>query len=72
VSFLVEWFNGEVNQSTVYVFIDASNLWQAMKAKGRFLDFEKVGQFIQKNSKPEKSKLFITPLIPRKALATIV
>jgi uncharacterized LabA/DUF88 family protein len=64
VSFLVEWFNGEVNQSTVYVFIDASNLWQAMKAKGRFLDFEKVGQFIQKKFKARKIKTFYYTAYP--------
>jgi len=28
----------EEKRSVVYVFIDASNLWQAQKAKGRFFD----------------------------------
>jgi uncharacterized LabA/DUF88 family protein len=28
--------------NTIYVFIDASNLWQAQKVKGRFLDFQKT------------------------------
>lgn len=31
----------------VYVFIDASNLWAAQKAKGRFLDFEKTIRHIK-------------------------
>lgn len=37
--------NDSQNQTTntVYVFIDASNLWEALKAKGRFLDFERLG-----------------------------
>ena len=29
-------------ENIVYVFIDASNLWGALKAKGRFLNFEKT------------------------------
>lgn len=32
--------------NTIYVFIDASNLWQAQKAKGRFFDFEKIVKYI--------------------------
>lgn len=34
-------------QNTVYVFIDASNLWEAQKAKGRFFDYEKLKVFIR-------------------------
>jgi len=32
----------EKKKHIIYVFIDASNLWQAQKAKGRFLDYQKV------------------------------
>jgi uncharacterized LabA/DUF88 family protein len=32
---------------TVYVFIDASNLWEAQKAKGRFFDYEKLKRFLK-------------------------
>jgi len=28
--------------NAIYVFIDSSNLWQAQKAKGKLLDFEKI------------------------------
>lgn len=35
------------NQNNIYVFIDASNLWQAQKAKGRFFDYEKLKDFIK-------------------------
>jgi uncharacterized LabA/DUF88 family protein len=35
-------------RNTIYVFIDASNLWQAQKAKGRFLDYEKLVTYIKK------------------------
>lgn len=30
----------------IYVFIDASNLWEAQKAKGRFFDYKKLKPFI--------------------------
>jgi uncharacterized LabA/DUF88 family protein len=32
---------------TVYVFIDAANLWQAQKAKGKFFDYEKLKVFLK-------------------------
>lgn len=31
----------------VYVFVDASNLWEAQKAKGKFFDYEKLRQFLK-------------------------
>ena len=31
----------------VYVFIDASNLWQAQKAKGKLFDYEKLKKFLK-------------------------
>ena len=34
--------NVNQKQNTIFVFIDASNLWQAQKAKGRFLDYQKI------------------------------
>jgi uncharacterized LabA/DUF88 family protein len=36
------------SQNRIYVFIDASNLWQAQKARGRFFDYEKLRAFLQK------------------------
>lgn len=35
-------------QEVVYVFIDASNLWQAQKSKGRMFDYEKLKKFLKK------------------------
>jgi len=34
-------------KNSVYVFIDASNLWQAQKAKGKFFDYEKLKGFLK-------------------------
>jgi len=35
----------------IFVFIDASNLWQAQKTKGRFLDYTKLVNFIEDHYK---------------------
>ena len=32
---------GIESKNVIYVFIDASNLWEAQKAKGRFFDYER-------------------------------
>src|SRR3989344_262377 len=34
-------------QITTYVFIDASNLWEVQKAKGKLFDFEKLKKFLK-------------------------
>ncbi len=34
-------------ENIAYVFIDASNLWQAQKAKGKFFDYEKLRSFLK-------------------------
>lgn len=34
-------------KGVIYVFIDASNLWQAQKVKGKFLDYQKLINFIK-------------------------
>lgn len=31
----------------IYVFIDASNLWEVQKSKGKFIDFEKMIKYIK-------------------------
>ncbi len=40
-------YSGVIRASVVYVFIDASNLWQAQKAKGRMFDYEKLKIFLK-------------------------
>ena len=39
--------NKPLVSNSVYVFIDASILWQAQKSKGRFLDYEKTIEYIK-------------------------
>ena len=59
-------FNSKINQDNnmIYVFIDASNLWQAQKAKGRFLDYEKTLKFIKENFKALNIKVFYYTAYP--------
>ncbi len=37
----------KTSHESVYVFIDASNLWQAQKAKGKVFDYEKLKRFLK-------------------------
>ena len=39
--------NNQTISNSIYVFIDASNLWQAQKAKGRFFDYQKTVDYIK-------------------------
>ena len=54
------------NQATnaIYVFIDASNLWEAFKAKGRFLDFEKTTKYIKEKFSVTSIKAFYYTAYP--------
>lgn len=36
-------------EPTVYVFIDASNIWEVQKARGLFLDLEKLRNYIRRH-----------------------
>ncbi len=42
------------NRNVIYVFIDAANLWQAQKAKGKFFDYGRLIDFIKKKFNGEK------------------
>lgn len=46
------------------VFIDASNLWQAQKAKGHSLDYEKLKFFLKKKYKAESITIFYYTAYP--------
>jgi len=50
--------------NTIYVFIDASNLWQAQKAKGRFLNWEKVIKYIKERYNGTDIKFFFYDAYP--------
>lgn len=52
------------NENIVYVFIDASNLWEAQKAKGRFFDYEKLRKFIKEKFLGSAIKVFYYTAYP--------
>lgn len=48
----------------VYVFIDASNLWEAQKAKGRMFDFEKLKKYLKNTFQATELKIFYYTAYP--------
>jgi len=51
-------------KNVVYVFIDASNLWEAQKAKGRFFDFEKLKKYLKNAFQANELKVFYYTAFP--------
>jgi len=51
-------------QDIVYVFIDASNLWQAQKAKGKFFDYNKLKTYIKDKFEVNNIKIFYYTAYP--------
>ena len=54
------------NKNVVYVFIDASNLWQAQKAKGKMFDYQKLKVFLGKKFVASKIEFFYYTAYPAK------
>jgi uncharacterized LabA/DUF88 family protein len=50
--------------NSVYVFIDASNLWEAQKAKGRFFDYTKLCDFLKQKHFATTIKIFYYSAYP--------
>src|ERR1035437_5439545 len=48
----------------ICVFIDASNLWEAQKARGRFLDYEKLVAYIKEKYVGTSIKTFYYTAYP--------
>lgn len=51
-------------KNTIYIFIDASNLWQAQKAKGKFIDYEKTLKHIKDKFQGDDVKGFFYTAYP--------
>ena len=51
-------------KKTVYVFIDASNIWQAQKAKGKFFDYDKLKIFLKNKFKALEINMFYYTAYP--------
>lgn len=51
--------------NTIYVFIDASNIWQAQKAKGKLIDYSKLLFYLKERFKTNNIDFFTIQLIQR-------
>ena len=51
-------------ENVVYVFIDASNLWQAQKAKGKLFDYEKLKNYIKTKFNGSEINIFYYTAYP--------
>lgn len=52
-------------QARVHVFIDAANLWETQKAKGKFIDYEKAVAFLKKRFRSAHVKIFYYTAYPK-------
>ncbi len=52
------------SKNKIYVFIDASNLWQAQKAKGSVFDYEKLKVFLKKKFNASEIQIFYYTAYP--------
>ncbi len=53
-----------IEKNTAYVFIDASNIWEVQKAKGRFFDYVKLKKFLKKKFNALEIKIFYYTAYP--------
>lgn len=51
-------------QRSVYVFIDAANVWDVQKSKGRWFDYEKLKAYLKKEFTPSDIKIFYYSAYP--------
>ncbi len=51
-------------RNIAYVFIDASNLWEAQKAKGRFFNYAKLRDFLKQKHNASSVRVFYYTAYP--------
>ena len=56
--------NKIIKKIVIYVFIDASNLWEAQKAKGKFFDYEKLRDYLKLKFNASSIKIFYYTAYP--------
>lgn len=57
--------SGGRNQNNVYVFIDASNVWNAVKAMRKFIEYSKLKNYFENNFNANKVKVFYYDAYPK-------
>ena len=55
----------KIMHDSVAVFIDASNVWEAQKAKGRMFDYEKLQAYLKAKFAPKIVRIFFYTAYPR-------
>lgn len=56
--------NKMAESNIIYVFIDASNLWQAQKAKGKMFDYQKLKIFLKEKFNTSEIQIFYYTAYP--------
>lgn len=51
-------------RNNVFVFVDASNLWQAQKVKGKFFDYKKLTRYLKNKFSAQEIKVFYYSAFP--------
>ena len=51
-------------KNIIYAFVDASNLWEAQKAKGKFFDYEKLRNFLKNKFSGSSVEVFYYTAYP--------
>ena len=58
--------NKEKQSAIVYVFIDASNVWNAVKSKKKFIEYKNLKNYFKKNFNADKVEIFYYDAYPKK------
>ncbi len=54
------------NKNIVYVFIDASNVWNIVKSIKKFIEYEKLKDYFRNNFNASKVEIFYYDAYPKK------
>ena len=53
------------NNNVVYIFIDASNVWNAVKSAKKFIEYKNLKNYFRKNFNAKKIKIFYYDAYPK-------
>ncbi len=57
--------NNEAKANTVYVFIDAANVWNAIKSVKKFIEYTGLKEYFRKNFNADKVEVFYYDAYPK-------
>jgi len=53
------------DENTIYIFIDASNVWNAVKSVKKFIEYETLKDYFRKNFNADKVEIFYYDAYPK-------